>query len=103
MTSAPPPEQEPAPTEPDPVDLVAEAATAVPGVTGLHAGSFGEVATYLPGRSVAGVRQRDGVTEVHVRVAMGAELIGTATQVRSAVAAVTGDEVHVVIEDVDPA
>ncbi|KQT91531.1 hypothetical protein ASG49_10940 [Marmoricola sp. Leaf446] len=94
---------EPEPVEPDPVDRVADAVVRVPGVTGLHAGSYGEVATYLPGRRVAGVRQRDGITEVHVTVAMGTAILEAATQVRTAVEAVTGDEVHVVVEDVSPA
>ncbi len=106
MTQQPQPPSrphEPAPVEPDPVDRVAEVVVGVAGVTGLHAGSFGEVATYLPGRSVAGVRQRDGVTEVHVTVAMGTAIPATARQVRDAVEALTGDEVHVVVEDVSPA
>ncbi|NED70757.1 hypothetical protein G3I15_58540, partial [Streptomyces sp. SID10244] len=34
---------------------VADAVTAVPGVTGLYGGVFGEIATYLPGGRVSGV------------------------------------------------
>lgn len=90
------------PVELDPVDLVAVAVTGVPGVTGMHAGSMGEVATYLPGRRVTGVRRRDGSTEVHVSVAMGVAIAELATQVRLVVSAITGDEVHVVVEDVTP-
>ncbi|SDS50503.1 hypothetical protein SAMN04488570_2027 [Nocardioides scoriae] len=85
------------------VDRVAEAVLAVPGVVGLHAGSFGEVATYLVGRSVAGIRERGDVTEVHVTVRMGSVLLDVADQVRAAVAAVTAGEVEVVVEDVTAA
>lgn len=35
-------------------DSVAAAALSVPGVSRLHGGSFGEVATYLAGRQVEG-------------------------------------------------
>ena len=103
MTSPRVPATEPVELDPlDPVDLVAVAVTGVPGVTGMHAGSFGEVATYLPGRRVTGVRRRDGRTEVHVTVAMGVPIAQLAAQVRLVVSAITGDEVHVVVEDVTP-
>ena len=45
----------------EPADVVAAAVRSVPGVAGLHAGMFGEVGTYLPGRRVAGIRIVDGV------------------------------------------
>ncbi|MEP7161090.1 MAG: hypothetical protein ABI746_08290 [Dermatophilaceae bacterium] len=67
----------------------------------LHAGAFGEVATYLPGRKVTGVRISEGVTEVHVVVDMGPPLLATATAIRAAVQPLVGTEVHVFIEDVD--
>jgi len=81
-------------------DLVAAATLTVPGVTGLHAGSFGEVATYLPGRRVEGVRLRRNVAEVHVAVAMGASLLDVAAVVRDTVAPLVGTPVEVVVEDV---
>ncbi len=84
-------------------DLVASATLAVPGVTALHAGSFGEVATYLPGRRVVGVRLREEVAEVHVVVSMGASLLDVADVVRHTVAPLVGTPVEVVVEDVDPA
>lgn len=37
-------------------ERIAAAVLAVPGVVGLHDGAFGEIATYLPGRRVPGVR-----------------------------------------------
>jgi len=92
------------PAEPlDPADRVAAAALAVPGVTGLHAGSFGEVGTYLVGRQVHGVRLRPGGAEVHVTVAMGRPLLAVAQAVRAAVAPLVEGEVTVVVEDVSPA
>ena len=91
-----------APTsEPDQADLVAAAVTSVPGVVGLHAGMFGEVATYLPGHRVAGVRTGpDDVTEVHVTLRYGSPVRETAAMVRDAASAVTGGVVDVTVEDV---
>ncbi len=76
------------------------AVLAVPGVADMHAGSFGEVATYLPGRRVVGVRMRTDVTEVDVVVDWGADVLATADAVRAAVQAVNGPTVTVVIQDV---
>lgn len=84
----------------EPADLAARAALSVEGVTGLHGGSFGEVATYLPGRNVAGVTVRDEGTTVHLAVAFGADLRRVADEVRRRVAAVAPEPVEVVVEDV---
>ena len=54
---------------PTTADEIAAVALAVPDVTRLHAGRFGEVATYLPGRRVTGVKIGDDLIEVHVVVA----------------------------------
>lgn len=83
-------------------DDVAAAVVAVPGVAALHGGMFGEVGTYLPGRRVAGVRTRDGVTDVHVSLFYDAPVRDTAAQVRDVVAALTGTAVDVTVEDVLP-
>ena len=96
------------PTEPQAeagtlADRVASATLAVPGVSGLHAGSFGEVGTYLVGRQVRGVRLRPEGAEVHVTVAMGRPLLEVAEGVRSAVAPLVDTDVTVVVEDVTPA
>ncbi len=82
-------------------DLVATATRSVPGVNDLHAGAFGEVATYLPGRRVTGVRIGESVTEVHVVVEMGAPVLATAESIRAAVEPLVGTDVHVFIEDID--
>lgn len=83
-------------------DLVAAAALAVPGVAGLHTGAFGEVATYLPGRRVNGVRVREDLVEVHVCVVHGISVLDTARAIRAAVAPVVDTPVLVAIEDVVP-
>lgn len=80
-------------------DIVASAALAVPGVTRLHTGSFGEVATYLPGRRVDGVRLRPGSTEVHLVLRPDVDLLRTAERVRTAVNVVVGGTVDVFVED----
>lgn len=82
-------------------DLVRAAALAVPGVVSLHGGALGEVAVYLPGRRVSGVRLREDRTQVHVVVTLGAPVRGTAEAVQAAVAAVRpGPPVDVTVEDV---
>ncbi len=84
-------------------DAIAAAARSVPGVADLHTGAFGEVATYLPGRRVNGVRMRDDVTEVHVTLIWGAPVLPTAEEVRRVVATLVTTPVDITIEDVvDP-
>ncbi len=85
------------------VDRVAAAALSVPGVDGLHAGSFGEVGTYLPGRRVAGIRLADDVTEIHVAVVMGSPIPDLSAAVVSAVSPLVDTPVQVYDEDVVPA
>jgi uncharacterized alkaline shock family protein YloU len=83
---------------------LAAAVLAVPGVAALHAGTFGEVASYLPGRRVVGVRCNDGQVEVHIVVLWGVPVAATADAVRSAVAALGARTVDVTVQDVvDPA
>ena len=84
-------------------DAVAAAVRAVPGVAGLHTGVFGEVATYLPGRRVEGVRIGPGGCAVHVVLIWGAPVLATADLVRAAVTPLVGARVDVTVEDVVPA
>jgi hypothetical protein len=115
MTPAPAPEPgtagaaepepvEPEPVEPEPVedlaDRVAAVVRAVPGVVGLHGGVFGEVATYLPGRRVSGIRITAERAEVHLTLAWGEPVRPTAELVRDLVAELTGVPVFVTVEDV---
>lgn len=84
-------------------DAVAAAVRAVPGVADLHTGTFGEVATYLPGRRVNGVRLRPEVTEVHVVLTWGVPVLAAADAVRGAVSPLVATRVDVTVEDVvDP-
>jgi len=88
-----------------PVDAerVAQAVERVPTVARLSAGSTGaEVATYLPGRRVRGVRVADGTVEVHVVARWPAVLPEVGDAVRSAAAPLVGGRaVEVVIDDLD--
>ncbi|MBT9257745.1 Asp23/Gls24 family envelope stress response protein [Phycicoccus sp. KQZ13P-1] len=87
---------------PELADLVAAAVRSVPGIAGLHSGSFGEAATYLPGRRVTGVRLRENVAEVHVTLMYGVPVLAAAEQIRAAVAPLVSTPVEVSIEDVVP-
>lgn len=81
-------------------DRVARAVLAVPGVHDLHGGVLGEVATYLPGRRVTGVRLRDHDTQVHLVLAWGAPVTATTEAVRARVAEIVPGTVHVAVEDI---
>ncbi len=89
--------------EPD-ADAIAAAALATPGVSALHGGPGLEIAAYLPGRRVAGVRLPGDRVEVHVAARYGTVLPRLAEEVRAAVTPVAGGlpvEVH--IDDLDVA
>ena len=92
----------PVPDLPDP-DAIAAALASCPSVSGLSGGIAGEVATYLPGRRVSGVRSSPGAVEVHVVARYGVPLPEIDAEVRAAVqAAVPGPlQVDVVIADVE--
>ena len=85
---------------PDRAEAVASAVLAVPGVNALHAGVFGEVATYLPGRRVNGVRLSDEACEVHVVLDWGTPVLHTADAVRVAVERLVDGPVHVTVQDI---
>lgn len=86
----------------DDADRIAAAVTAVKGVAGLHGGMFGEVATYLPGRRVSGIRVGADRVDVHVSLALDAPVRQTATAIQRAVAAITDLPVDVTVEDLLP-
>lgn len=83
-------------------DTVSDAVLAVPGVHDLHAGLLGEVATYLPGRRVNGVRLREDGCEVHLVLEWGAPVAATTDAVRTAVSALVPGTVTITVEDVAP-
>lgn len=84
-------------------DFVAAAAVSVPGVAGLHSGTFGEAATYLPGRRVIGVRLGEEVAEIHLTLVYGAPVLETAERVRAAVGPLVSTPVEISVEDIVPA
>ena len=90
--------------DPD-ADAIAAAALACPGVSGLRGGPLNEVAAYLPGRTVPGVRLAEDRVEVHVVARYGTVLPTLADRVRTAVTPQAGGfpvEVHIADLDIDP-
>jgi len=84
------------------MDAVSAAAQGCPLVAGLSGGRFGEIATYLPGRRILGVREADGAVEVHVVARWGTPLPELAEEVRAAVTPHAGGlPVAVFIEDIE--
>jgi len=81
-------------------DLIAVAVLACPDVAGLHGGRFGEVATYLPGRRVTGVRITPTDVFVHVIARYPATVDQIDTAVRLALVPLVGAlSVTLTIED----
>jgi hypothetical protein len=92
----------PVPDLPD-ADAIAAAVASCPSVSGLSGGLAGEIATYLPGRRVSGVRTNPDSIEVHVVAKYGSTLHEVESQVRGAVTAAVGEAVpiDVVLADVE--
>jgi hypothetical protein len=63
---------------------VAESALAVDGVRALDAGQFGEIATYVPGERISGVRIGPQHGEVHIVTGVARNLREVAEEVRAA-------------------
>jgi hypothetical protein len=72
------------------VDAVVRAVLACPGVVELHGGSPGEVATYLPGRRLVGLRVGYSAVDVQVRAVWGAPAPQIAAGIQAAVAPLAG-------------
>jgi hypothetical protein len=84
------------------LEVVAAAALGCPLVATLTGGRFGEVATYLPGRRILGIRAVDGEIEIHVVARWGVPLPDVADAVRVAVAPRAGGRpVAVFIDDIE--
>lgn len=81
-------------------DTVAAATSAVSGVAGLHGGEFGEIATYLPGRKVLGVRIDDQHCDIHITAEYPSDVNGVARGVRDAVSPLVTVPVSVTVEDI---
>jgi hypothetical protein len=83
------------------VDAVARAVRSCPGVDDLATGALGSVATYLPGRTVAGVAVAQDHVTIQLRSRWGVPTDTVAGQVRSAVAALVGlRRVDIVVADI---
>ncbi len=83
-------------------EAVAERVESCRSVARLSAGPFGEVATYLPGRRVPGVRLAGGQIEVHVVACWGVRVPELAAEVRAAVSPAAGGlPIDVHVDDVD--
>lgn len=83
-------------------ERIRAAVVATDGVAELHSGAFGEVATYLPGGRVAGIRvDRSGI-EVHIVVYLEADIREVAENVRRVAQALFSEQrpCTVVVEDV---
>jgi hypothetical protein len=89
----------------DPAELaeaVAAVVRSVPDVHDLHGGAFGEVATYLPGRRVQGVRLTDDGVELHIVTRGASPLMFTVEHVRDAVRPLVTGRIDVTVEDIAP-
>lgn len=82
------------------VDDVASAVLGIDGVVGLHGGEFGEIGTYLPGRTVHGIRIDDRQCEVHITAEYPSDVHGVARGVRAAVQPLVPVPVSVTVEDI---
>ena len=83
------------------VDAVAAAVQGCAGVAGLDSGQYGEVATYLPGRTIPGIMIGGGRVTVQIR-SRWVPAPGLAALITATLSPLTGDRpVDVVIADID--
>ena len=85
------------------VDAVVATVAACPSVAHLAQGGPGEqVATFLPGRRVGGVRVTDETLEVHIATRWDVPIPMAAAEVRSALAGLSGGRsITIAVDDVD--
>jgi len=84
------------------IDAVAALVRGCAGVSGLDGGPFGEVVTYLPGRTVPGVTVDGGRIRVQVRSRWGVPAADLADAITTALAPLAGPRpVDVAIADID--
>jgi len=85
-------------------DAVAAVVRGLGGVARLSGGKAGQVATYLPGRRVTGVRIMSDTVEVHLVARWMGSLPQLADDVRAALAPLVGGRaVSVTVEDIEAA
>jgi hypothetical protein len=86
------------------VDAVAAAVRSCAGVSALDGGQNGEIATYLPGRKVAGVQVSGGRVRVQIRSRWGVPVTELAALITVVLAPLTGSRpVDILIADIDDA
>lgn len=72
----------------------------------MHSGRFGEVATYLPGGKIGGIRSRPDIVEVHLITQWDLPIPRIVDEVRAAIARLPDlgkVAVQVVVEDITDA
>jgi hypothetical protein len=107
--TSPPAESRTTVTDPDPamidgvnVDAVSRVVQACAGVAALFGGRFGEVASYLPGRRVPGVRVDRDAVHIQVKARWGATAHDLLSQISSVAAPLVGHRrVEIVVADID--
>ncbi len=84
----------------EPAETLAALVEGCPGVAALSGGSFGEVATYLPGRRVRGIRLDSDLIEVHIVAHWGTPLPALVERLRAVCATVAGTRpIDVYVDD----
>jgi len=81
-------------------EAVAATVRSCPAVVDLAGGDFGEVATYLPGRRITGVRVSDDRIDVHLVGRYGIPIPALAAEVRTALTPLAqGRAIDIRVED----
>ncbi len=90
------------PVTTEPAEALAALVSSCPGVASLSGGSLGEVATYLPGRRVRGIRLDGQSVEVHVVAHWGTPLPPIADRVRAVcLPFASGRPIDVYVDDLE--
>jgi hypothetical protein len=85
------------------VDDIYAAVLGCPGVAGLGTGMIGELATYLPGRRVPGIRVTPELVQLEVCAIWGPSARQIGDQIWAALASVVTDRpIEIVITDISP-
>ena len=102
MTPSPQDMPGPAPLDGIEIDAIAAIVQGCAGVSALDGGRFGEVTSYLPGRTVPGVAVDDSRIRVQVRSKWGVPATDVAAMITAALAPLAGPRpVDVAIADID--
>jgi len=84
------------------VDAVASAVRAVPGVSDLAGGRFGDATSYVPGRRLTGVAVRDDAVRISVRARWGVAASDLLGHITLALRQIVSDRrIEVVVAEID--